>query len=124
MNYAVPKLILQPIVENVIKHALDNLDRDKLVGISARKKDNNLELTIFDNGKGMSEEKLHEICDKLQTNESQDEFESIGIQNVNQRLLLLFGDEYGLQIRSIENMGTAVKVCIPVMSKEEMSSLV
>lgn len=124
MSYAVPKLILQPIVENVIKHALDNLDRDKLVGISARKKDNNLELTIFDNGKGMSEEKLHEICDKLQTNESQDEFESIGIQNVNQRLLLLFGDEYGLQIRSIENMGTAVKVCIPVMSKEEMSSLV
>lgn len=124
LSYAIPKLILQPIVENVIKHALDNLDRDKLVGIHARKKDSNLELTVYDNGIGITEEKLHEICDKLQTKESQDDFESIGIQNVNQRLLLMFGNGYGLQIRSIENMGTAVKVCIPVMSKEEMSSLV
>lgn len=124
LDYIVPKLILQPIIENVIKHALDAVDRKKLVGIYARKKENNLELTVYDNGKGIPENKLQEICEELQQMAKQDEFESIGIRNVNQRLKLMFGLEYGLQIRSIEGYGTAVKINIPILTKEEMNQFV
>lgn len=124
LDYAVPKLILQPIIENVIKHALDNVERKKLVGILARKKENTLELTIYDNGKGISKEKLQEISEQLLKTEIQDEFESIGIQNVNQRLKLMFGSEYGLQIKSIEGYGTAVKIKIPILTKSEMNQIV
>ncbi|MDO4623010.1 MAG: histidine kinase [Eubacteriales bacterium] len=113
LDAVVPKLILQPIVENVIKHALDEVDRKKLVGIHARQKGEVLELTIYDNGKGISEDKLQQICEKLNEAKTQDEFDSIGLQNVNQRLKLMFGMQYGLQIRSIEGFGTAVKIRLP-----------
>ncbi len=124
LDYVVPKLILQPIVENVIKHALDAVDRKKLVGISAKKKDDNLELTVYDNGQGIPKGKLQAICEELQTATKQDEFESIGIYNVNQRLKLMFGPEYGLQIKSIEDYGTAVKIIVPILTDKEMDQYV
>lgn len=124
LDYAVPKLILQPIVENVVKYALDGRDGKKLVGIYARKKGGDLELTVYDNGAGISREKLSRICEKLYQDKQQDEFDSIGMQNVNQRLRLMFGPEYVLQIKSIENYGTAVKIRVPAMSKKEMSQVV
>ncbi|MGN0413099.1 MAG: sensor histidine kinase [Lachnospiraceae bacterium] len=113
LDYMVPKLILQPIIENVIKHALDGIEGNKLVGIYARKKDAVLEITVYDNGRGIPKEQLEELWKRLSEN-NQDEFESIGIQNVNQRLKLMYGAEYGLKIQSIENQGTAVKILLPV----------
>jgi len=124
LDYGVPKLILQPLVENVIKHAFVLTNQKGIVGITAKLKDKNLEITIFDNGQGMSIEHLMNIRKKLESTTTQDEFDSIGIQNVHQRLQLLFGQEYGIRIESILNYGTAVKVTAPAMSKEEMSAIV
>lgn len=111
-------------MENVVKYALDSTDGKKLVGIYARKKQEKLELTVYDNGHGIPQERLNKICEKLYQYQDQDEFDSIGMQNVNQRLRLMFGPEYKLQIRSIENYGTAVKITIPAMSKKEMNQIV
>ncbi len=120
LDYAVPKLILQPIVENIIKYAFACHERPGLAGILVRKKQDNLEITVYDNGCGMTKEYLDNVQIKLNTAKKQDEFESIGIQNVHQRLRLLFGESYGLQIRSVWGQGTAVKIVLPALSKEEM----
>lgn len=124
LDFGVPKLILQPLVENVIKHALVLTGKKGIVGITAKQKAGKLEITIFDNGQGMSEEHLMSIRERLENAESQDEFDSIGIQNIHQRLKLLFGQEYGIQIQSILHYGTAVKVTTPAMSIEEMNAIV
>ncbi len=119
LDYEVPKLILQPLVENVIHHALDGVERDKIIGIQVKKKDTGLEITVYDNGRGMTQERLDEINRKLQSSVEQDEFESIGLANVNQRLKLMFGQDYGVMIRSIEGLGTAVKIRVPAKEYEE-----
>ncbi len=124
MDYAIPKLILQPIVENVIKHAYINVDRPGIVGIIAKKKAEKLEITVFDNGCGMSEEQLQKVHTQLEENSEPDNFESIGIENVHFRIRLLFGKEYGLVIKSIPNQGTAVKIIIPAMTVREMNNIV
>lgn len=121
----IPKLTLQPIVENIIKHAFSGIDRRGLVGIQIRKKDQRiLEITVYDNGQGMEDDKLTEIRRKLEDGGDRETVNGIGIQNVHNRLRLLFGDEYGLQISSITDMGTAVKVIIPVLKKEDTEKYV
>ena len=79
-----------------------------------------LEITIFDNGKGIEDQVLREMYEKLNQQVAQDEFKSIGLQNVQARLKLLFGGEYGLMIRSIAGVGTAVKVIIPILTKKDV----
>lgn len=124
LDYAVPKLILQPIVENVINHAFQRMDRPCLAGITVKKKEDNLEITVYDNGCGIEKEKLEKLRKNLEEDAGQDEFDSIGIQNVHHRLRLLFGQGYGLQIASIYEKGTAVKAVLPAMEKEEMKKRV
>ena len=121
LDDVIPKLILQPLVENVIKHALADKEDTGLIGIVAKEKDGKrLEITIFDNGKGIEEHTLQDMYEKLNQQIAQDEFKSIGLQNVQARLKLLFGDEYGLMIKSIVGVGTAVKVIIPILTKKDV----
>lgn len=119
LDEKIPKLILQPLVENSIKHALDEVSRDKLLGIQVRKKGGILEITVYDNGVGITTKRLLEIKEELQSLDHQDGFESIGLKNVDQRLKLMYGQEYGLQINSISEYGTAVKVRIPIADMGE-----
>lgn len=114
LDEKIPKLILQPLVENAIRHALDEVNRDKLLGIQVRKKEEILEITVYDNGIGIEAEKLKKIREELQVSKSRDEFGSIGLRNVDQRLRLMYGQEYNLEIRSIREYGTAVKIRIPL----------
>ncbi len=120
LDYGIPKLTLQPIVENVIKHGLVSIDRRGLAGITVKKKGENLEISVYDNGKGMDEDRLEEIRERLKQVTKQEDFSSIGIQNVRSRIGLLFGPQYGIQVASILDMGTVVKVIIPAMTCEEM----
>ena len=124
LDYAVPKLILQPVVENVIKHAFRRLERPGLAGITVKKKGDNLEITVYDNGCGIEKGKLEKIRKNLENDKGQDDFDNIGIQNVNHRLRLLFGPGYGLQIASVYEQGTAVKAVLPALYKEEMRAFV
>lgn len=117
----VPKLILQPLIENIIKHAFVQRTEKGIIGITVKEKEGvKLEITVFDNGIGINEEKLQEMNERLSRETGQDDFNSIGLQNVQARIKLLYGENYGLKINSIDGMGTAVKVTLPILKEKEV----
>ena len=120
MEYGIPKLILQPIIENTVVHGFADKSGKKIVGIVIKKKETNLELTIYDNGTGMTKEKLEKIRTALEDERQGQTGDGIGVRNVHSRLRLMFGEPYGLKIESIQDMGTAIKIVIPAMNKREM----
>jgi len=107
--YKLPKLILQPLIENAIIHGLENKMKGGLVSIWGRINNKMLMLSVSDNGIGMSQEKVKSILLK-------DSQESIGVRNVNQRLQLYYGEQRGLEVQSIINVGTQVTISIPADS--------
>ncbi|NOU88753.1 hypothetical protein GC102_23805 [Paenibacillus sp. LMG 31460] len=112
-NYRMVKFTIQPIIENIFKHALDK-KKQVHIQIIAQEHNGNLHVKIQDDGKGISEEKLLDItrqCD-IPLLESK-ALSSIGIFNVHARLRLIFGEEYGLQISSTLNEGTEVRLILP-----------
>lgn len=107
------KLIFQPLIENAFRHGLQPLPREKekILTISGRTRDNDIVFHITDNGVGIQKEKLSILNRKLHSN-LMPESNHIGLSNVNARLKLIFGEEYGLSINSDEN-GTDVEIRIP-----------
>lgn len=118
-----PKLILQPIVENSIYHGLEPKIGEGCVRIKVERTKKYLIIRIMDNGLGMESSILDELNDKLIHNSSEELVEAvekkggIAIQNVNNRIKLLFGEEYGIHINSTRNLGTDVEIILPVISK-------
>lgn len=116
----VPRLILQPIVENAINHGLENRAEQGEIMIAAQKINKRLYIYISDNGKGIPENVLKElnmnISRKAKDFTSAD-FVHIGISNVNARIKLLYGDEYGVSIYSVENKKTTIKLTLPDISE-------
>ena len=104
-------LIIQPIVENAFVHGLETKEGEGEIRIIVEKTDR-LRIHVSDNGNGMSEEKLIEIRESL-NDESKLDRSNIGLSNVNQRIKLLYGDEYGITINSTENEGTKVIIELP-----------
>ncbi|MDR3597035.1 sensor histidine kinase [Clostridium sp.] len=115
LDYKIIKLILQPLVENAIYHGIkEKRGRGKIL-ITARKHGDSLCLSVIDNGKGIKEEDLIIINNMLASiGEKKNEI-GYGIYNVNKRIKLLYGDEYGLEYRSIYNEGTAVQIIHPIV---------
>lgn len=97
----VPKLILQPIVENTIQHGFKNKLDKKHVTIEGEFYNNNLILKISDNGNGISKEKCEEILESLEY--EKEPVNHIGLYNVNKRLKLNYNQESGIKIESKEN---------------------
>jgi len=107
INCKLPPLILQPIVENAIKHGvLGKLEGGK-VEIIASKEENSVKLIVKDDGVGISEEKLKTLLKKDSTKDS------IGLINVNERLKNKYGNKYGLDIKSEVYKGTVITMIIP-----------
>ncbi|QUH28729.1 sensor histidine kinase [Vallitalea guaymasensis] len=111
-----PKLIIQPIVENAIKHGIEPVGRGKiLIGIS--EKDEKLIIEVEDNGAGIEVPKLKSINVELSDNkyiaEEQDNSKSIGLKNVYRRLLLIYGKEAEISILSTYTKGTKVTLKVP-----------
>ena len=114
----IPKMILQPLVENALVHGLESKDGAKLLRIEAVHHGNVLQICIEDNGLGISEDKLTEIYGNLQGDAS--EQQSIGLYNVDRRIKMLYGSEYGLRVKSKLNEGTQITVELPIdMVKED-----
>lgn len=106
----VPKLLLQPIVENSIKYGY--IYKDKLsIKIKGQLEGKTITLEVCDNGNGMTEDKLNELRKTLKSPENTSEH--TGIYNVNRRIVLLYGSEYGVKIESAIGIGTSVKITIP-----------
>lgn len=115
LDYKVPKLIIQPIVENCISHGAENVECID-IHIAGRMSGDVMEITVADNGAGMEEEKLNRIKAQLSREDIQPEH--IGLYNAHRALKLLYGEDYGLQIESQIQKGTKVTIRIPVESGE------
>lgn len=108
-----PKMFMQPIIENSVMHGLKRAkERKGSITIKVKKIDNCIEFCVSDNGKGMTSDKLNQIKEQLQDSFA-DYSKHIGMRNVNQRIKLIYGKEYGLSVNSDEN-GTDVIMRIPI----------
>ncbi|BCJ93870.1 sensor histidine kinase YesM [Anaerocolumna cellulosilytica] len=114
-NYSIIKICLQPIIENAVYHGLKPKGREGLLKICGElSTDKNIHFCVRDNGVGMNSIHLAEMNRKLNDRENQME-DHIGIYNVNQRIKIVFGEEYGVSIKSEEHQGTEVFIKIPLV---------
>ncbi len=107
------KLIVQPIVENAIQHGFDEYAVDDgEIEVSCYLDGENLVYRVRDNGAGMSEETVQSVLNRTSVTSG------IGVNNVHQRIQLVFGKEYGISINSVEDEGTTVFIRIPIVHSE------
>lgn len=107
LNYKIPKLIIQPLVENAIIHGFKNFDQKGHVTVLGYKDQNALFFEVIDDGVGMSEETIQCVLSKAP---NQKEKSGFGIDVVNKRIKILYGDDYGIHIKSNINEGTRMTV--------------
>lgn len=111
-NEKMPKLLLQPVVENAIEHGIDEKeDGDKKLFLSFRGNGDDVEITVRDNGMGMPQEK----AETLVTYQAK----GYGLKNVNDRIRLLYGEKYGIQIFSAPDEGTTVVMRFPKEGRKD-----
>ncbi|MCR4797289.1 MAG: sensor histidine kinase [Lachnospiraceae bacterium] len=122
MDDCIPRITLQPIVENAISHGLRPSKKDtKHITVKARHAEGNLLIEITDNGIGMETEALNEALkenslDRVETGDS------IGILNVNARIKKAFGNAYGVSVESVPQEGTTVKLVMPIRKEYEIGT--
>ena len=108
------KLLLQPLVENAIYHGIKHRRGKGWVRIAAREKDGWMELSVTDNGAGMTPERLKQVRDSLSADAANPvEHPFFGLVNVNKRIQLYYNQQKGLQIESGES-GTSVTLSVPL----------
>ncbi|QJD84018.1 cache domain-containing sensor histidine kinase [Cohnella herbarum] len=113
----VPKMCIQPLVENACKHGLQAVKGQRMIRIEARRTDTYLHVQVEDNGKGMDEDRLNEIRSMM--NGSLDSDENVGMRNVYKRLRLHYGERVDFYIDSRAGEGTRVSFRIPALSSDE-----
>jgi two-component system sensor histidine kinase YesM len=122
LNGTILKLTLQPLVENALYHGIKNKRSGGLITVHARRAENErVLLEIEDNGVGFTPYKLGRI--KAAMDDNLDDFSfkesGFGLENVNKRIKLYYGKEYGLSVESRFQEGTRVTVTIPLMDSPE-----
>lgn len=119
-NISLPKLTLQPIIENAIRHGIEKKEDGGTIHIKFQMNESTLCIYIYDDGVGMDKKTLKKVNDSLADNHVNFEelykskHESIGLANVNKRIKLLYGNDYGLKVFSELNIGTTVQITVPV----------
>ena len=122
LKQAVPKLIIQPIVENAIIHGIENSKNKNLLYISVKRETECIIIIVKDTGIGMTDEKVSELL-KEPLNAEGDEQKAhtnLGLYAVHKRIQLMYGDLYGLTVQSQAGEGTTVTLHIPFTKKQEM----
>ena len=117
----VPKLLMQPIVENAIFYGLEPKNGERNLNIKAYCTEKKLIIKVEDNGVGMSFDKLRTINDAMSNGVSigdNGRGTQLGIVNVNERLRLLYGEEFGLRIFSCPNVGTTIEMVLQIIIEE------
>lgn len=117
LNALVLPLIIQPFVENAFVHGLEEMDSGGRLDIHISMVGADILISIMDNGAGMDYFKLGELRKSL--HEENMDRTHIGIHNVNQRIKILYGKEYGVQLHSGQTWGTKVTICIPYRLNED-----
>lgn len=120
-SYIIPALILQPIVENAVIHSCETRLEKTIIKIWSSEEKNNIVFNIQDNGEGISIKNLNVLMNKIENyarHESEpldkkDKGSGIGLINVNRRIKIKYGKEFGLYISSVVGQGTHVKIILP-----------
>ncbi|WP_404823784.1 sensor histidine kinase [Paenibacillus rhizovicinus] len=133
-NIAVPKMTLQPVIENAVKHGLEPLvDRAGVLRVYMEEEDRQLRIMVADNGIGMDAATLAELNATLKrakddtvqdvNEESERQEGGIGLVNLQRRLQHMFGGAYGLELISERNRGTTAIITIPILPQKEGGAL-
>lgn len=122
LNFRLPKLILQPIVENAIYHGIEQKIGQGIIKIRIDYTKERLIIKVSDDGLGIDKDLLTQLNSKLMTTSLDDITEpmkdqrgGIAIINVNNRIKLLFGEKFGIHIQSTKNIGTDVELTLPIV---------
>lgn len=120
MSMRILKLTLQPIVENALYHGLKNKRGGGYIMITGKKLDReNLVFEVSDNGIGMSANELVKLIKEINKPQSEIDMKTgFGLKNINQRIKLYYGSQYGITVTSEFMNGTTVRVLIPVVKKK------
>lgn len=119
LDLASLKLMLQPLVENAIYHGMEFMDGDGVIDIRAYLENGDLWFTIQDNGLGMTQEQVDSLLTE-QAHITSRKGSGIGVKNVNERIRLYFGEEYGLSIESEPDEGTRILIHLPAISYQKI----
>lgn len=110
-----PKMILQPFVENAFFHAFP-ADRGGNITVLVRMMGKNLQIQVIDDGVGIEQKRLRELAEG---NTKSEHFTGIGVNNVDDRLKLIYGGAYGIDVKSEEGCGTTITILLPAKFKDE-----
>lgn len=113
------KLMLQPLVENAIYHGMEFMDGDGEIQIRSFLENGDLYFTISDNGLGMTEEQVKSLMTE-KSHVASERGSGIGVKNVNERIRLYFGEQYGLDIHSEPDEGTTIQIHLPAIPYSEI----
>lgn len=114
LRYKTIKMILQPLVENAIFHGIEPSEREGMITIKIYSEYDHIIFKVIDNGVGMSLEQIEKLLShSLKSEKSR--FSGIGVNNVNERIKLFFGEEYGIKVFSQPGMCTSVEIEIPAI---------
>lgn len=122
MNQHVPKMSLQPIIENAIIHGVEEIAEDTTIYIKGLVVENDCIIEITDNGRGMNDEELDRLKKKIngEIATGGGSGNGIGLKNVQDRLKASFGEDYGIDVATMEGCYTKVSVRIPLKSVENI----
>lgn len=116
----IPKLIIQPLIENCINHGLKNISYKGKIKLEITEKMKDLIIRVSDNGEGMTDQRLKEVRSKLDSERIIDiEGDSgLGLINTHVRVKMMYGKEYGLNIGPADKGGTFVTITMPIVTDE------
>lgn len=117
LDYCVVKLVLQPILENAINYGIREMDGCGIINICGKKVDDRIILSVLDNGMGIPDDEIGFLL--KDTNRIRKRGSGVGLVNVNNRIKILFGGQYGLYIESELDEGTTVYINIPAIEYTE-----
>ena len=118
-QYQILPLLIQPIIENAVSHGLEDTGKEGHVILKIfRSKDDLLIADVFDNGIGMSPEKLKDVIDHLDIPQPESDH-GVGLYNINNRVHLFYGKSYGLSLHSRPGFGTLITLTIPLLNLTE-----
>lgn len=121
MGWKIPKLLIQPLVENALKHGLEAKRGKGHIQIRAYRTEDTLFVTVIDNGIGMNVAELAELNKRMASENAvnlvKETSASVGLININDRIQMLYGARYGVVLRSVQGMGTEATVMIGIAGK-------
>lgn len=115
LNMKLPKLILQPLVENSVIHGLKNCKDKGNITIKAKRDGNMVRVAVIDDGEGITPERMRQIYDEAGREIKKHKFSGIGLINVDERLKIRYGKSYGIHISSQTGLNTSVTIVLPVI---------